>query len=799
MFEYVWSPDPDDSYAGILSAAFEGAMNAPTPTDATSALMESLGKSFGAKRAYIYQLMPGSSEFTCACEWCAPGVEPMSDVTHGLSMSMASRWFGDGDNRSLLAIRNLEEVALVNPEYARLFRQRSMKSQVLGKLMRGRHPLGTLGFDDPDPDKFDELCRLMYPICAFAASAVNSANLLGRIRMAGMVDKLTGAGTRMSFYQKAEQLSPNVCIGMAYLDIAGLQGVNDVKGHEAGDELLKAVRGTLISEFHDDQVYRMGTDEFLVVAPGMAEELFRGAMERIRARLDELSAFVALGVCWQDRLGPNYDSMVRHAWLDCSNEKREWERRGGKRLGEELEEPDLGIQPVHAKSGDDFANGEGLDIPCYRNDEFFRRARIWIEHTSASGVAMVALDINYFKLYNDIFGRRAGDALIEGYATGITRFASKRRGIAGYLGSDSFAVTFPVDGDLGQEALRSMLELEFGRLEVSEGFAASVGVVVTEDLDVGVTIMYDRALVALQEVKGNYTNHISFYDEGRYERERENQLLLIEAQNGLKKGEFTFYLQPKVDIVTNKVVSAEALVRWIHDGEVVPPYKFIELMEHSGYIFALDRYVWESVCAWQRSLLDRGIEPVPISVNVSRVDFYFADLANHFSSLVERYELPTRLVGIEVTESAYSKDAELINNVIRRMQQAGFLVFMDDFGSGYSSLHMLRSVAVDVLNMDKGFIDNADMHDGSDAIISNVIKMAHMMGLPVISEGVETREQRDSLRSMDCDYVQGYYYYKPMTIEEFEEILKKSEAVELDHSDNVILALTSSGVPMSKV
>ena len=164
---------------------------------------------------------------------------------------------------------------------------------------------------------------------------------------------------------------------------------------------------------------------------------------------------------------------------------------------------------------------------------------------------------------------------------------------------------------------------------------------------------------------------------------------------------------------------------------------------------------------------------MPVSVNVSRIDFYFTDLATHFAELVGRYDISPNLVGIEVTESAYSDNTKAINDMIERMQAAGFKVYMDDFGSGYSSLNMLRSVAVDVLKLDKGFIDNADMHDGTDAIIENVIKMAHRMGKPVISEGVETAEQCDSLRSMECDYVQGYYYYRPMPKEDFEKLLEE--------------------------
>ena len=230
MFDYVLVPEPSDAGLGKLSAAFEAAMSAPNPNAATDALMRVLGEAYHARRAYIYQLPPKGSEFLCTCEWCAPDVEPMTDVTHNLTVDMASRWFNDGNARSMLAIQDARDVARVNPAYAALFAPRAMQTQVLGKLMRGSHPMGTLGFDDPDPALFDELCQLMYPICAFAASAVNTQNLLRRMHTIGLVDELTRAGTRLGFYQRAEQLPPDVSVGMAYLDVVGLQGINDERG-----------------------------------------------------------------------------------------------------------------------------------------------------------------------------------------------------------------------------------------------------------------------------------------------------------------------------------------------------------------------------------------------------------------------------------------------------------------------------------------------------------------------------------------------------------------------------------------
>ena len=242
----------------------------------------------------------------------------MVDVTHGITMQMGAHWFSDGDPASLLVIRDIDDVKDVSPTYVALYKARGNTMQVVGKLMRGSSPLGALGFDDPDEHKLDELISLMYSICAFGTATVNAQNLLMRIRSSGVYDKLTGAGTRMGFYQKAENLPHHIPCGMAYFDIVGLQGVNDVLGHEAGDNLLIAVRQALVTEFPDDSIFRMGGDEFLIMAPGMPETAFRQACKRLRKRLDELVTYVAMGVSWAGDLNNDYDTLVRHTWMACT-------------------------------------------------------------------------------------------------------------------------------------------------------------------------------------------------------------------------------------------------------------------------------------------------------------------------------------------------------------------------------------------------------------------------------------------------------------------------------------------------
>ena len=786
MINHVLVPTPKDAVSGVIATAFQAAMSATNPRTATPALLKVIGESFGAKRGYVYQLAADGREFVCAYEWCADGVEPMSEVNHGITMGMAARWFGDDNPRSLVAIRDIGKFNEVSAGYAALFALRGTRSQVLGKLLRGNHPMGVLGFDDPDPAYFDALCSSMYAICAFATSTINAQHLLGQIRTAGMVDRLTGAGTRMGFYQRAESLPADICVGMAYLDVVGLQGVNDVRGWEAGDDLLVSIRLALITEFNDDQVFRMAGDEFLVFADGMPETSFHMAMRRVRRRLDEFSAYVALGIAWQPRIGDHYNQMLNLTWLSCVNDKQEWEHRGGRRLSRPVEDGGDPSDDEMPRYDEMVIDGQ-LDLGgCFRSDEFFQRASVWVRHVDAPRVCAMAFDANYFKLYNDIFGRDAGNRLLESYAKGLTRLARHYHGVAGYVGGDNFVLMVPSAADTTDERIREIIEAELAFYDVAEGFSPACGVVVTSDYKVGPTILYDRALVAMQSVKGSYTNHVAFYDVDRYHHERENQMLLMRTKEALAQGEFFFVLQPKVNIRTNKVVSAEALVRWFTGEELINTGRFVNLMESSGYIFALDRYIWDSVCCYQRHLIDAGVTPVPISVNVSRIDFHFTDLADHFRGLVERYRLDPSLVGIEVTESAYSEDAS-INDEIRQLQRMGFTILMDDFGSGYSSLNMLRDVALDVLKMDKGFVDHVALEDGSDAIISSIIRMAHMLGMPVIMEGVETKEQRDALLAMGCDYIQGFYYYGPIDQGAFEDLLRKGDAVERGHGDSVIL------------
>ena len=218
--------------------------------------------------------------------------------------------------------------------------------------------------------------------------------------------------------------------------------------------------------------------------------------------------------------------------------------------------------------------------------------------------------------------------------------------------------------------------------------------------------MYDLAVIALSSVKGNYAQRVSRYDSRMKQKLEEDHRLLSEIQRALENGEITFYAQPKCNMRTGKIVGLESLVRWNHpERGLIAPGVFIPLLENNGLVTKLDLYVWEEVCRNVKKWIDSGRKPVPISVNVSRIDIYTLNVTRVFQELISRYCLDPRLIEIEITESAYVEEYKVITAVVEELRSAGFTVLMDDFGSGYSSLNMLKDVNVDVLKIDMKFLD----------------------------------------------------------------------------------------------
>lgn len=393
---------------------------------------------------------------------------------------------------------------------------------------------------------------------------------------------------------------------------------------------------------------------------------------------------------------------------------------------------------------------------------------------------LFAIDLQHFKLFNEWYGREAGDNVLSAVGHELGLIAREHGGVAGYFGSDDFALLVPA-AHFDADALFARIHSAVIRHGASVGFQPAIGASYSQGIMSAYTL-YDQASLAGNEAKGDPKARVKFFSQAMVSKAEEDHRVLSEFKNALANNEISFYLQPQCRSMTGQIVGAEALARWIRpDGKMVPPPSFIPTLERYGFVPDLDRYIWEQVCSWSRKVLDEGKPLIPVSVNISPVDIFTLDVPAIFEDLVARYGIPREAVKIEITESAYSEDSEKIRSTVQAFRDMGYVVLMDDFGSGFSSLNMLRELNVDIIKLDAYFLrmEKSNERKGMH-IIESVVNMAKTMAMPVIVEGVETKEQCDYLMGLGIRYIQGYYFYKPMPAADFEKLIAKRENIDPD-------------------
>lgn len=384
---------------------------------------------------------------------------------------------------------------------------------------------------------------------------------------------------------------------------------------------------------------------------------------------------------------------------------------------------------------------------------------------------LMVVDIEHFKLFNELYGEEAGDRFLGEMGALLAEVEKEHDVVAGYFLGDDFCIMLPQVEAVIEDVQERLADT--ARRSGGVGFLPAFGLYAIDDASLPIGTMYDRAMLALASIKGNYAQRSCWYDEGMTREMEDDHALLLGVQSALQNGEFTIFVQPKCNMSTGKVVGLEALARWDHpERGIISPGQFIPMLERNGLITTLDLHMWEQACQALRAWMDGGRLAVPISVNVSRRDMYAIDVVETFEALVKTYDIDPRLLEIEITESAFVEDYEMISTIVDRLRAAGFTVLMDDFGSGYSSLSMLKDVNVDVLKLDIKLLDvDDDRIRKGRGILESIISMARLVDLRIIAEGVETKEQRDFLLKAGCLYAQGYYFHRPMPLPEVEKLL----------------------------
>ena len=386
--------------------------------------------------------------------------------------------------------------------------------------------------------------------------------------------------------------------------------------------------------------------------------------------------------------------------------------------------------------------------------------------------AMLHLKMRKYRSFCTCLGVREGEELIEKFYYALKRLLKNKEAMAHHENAEfGLLITYTDKQQLIAriKSLENALDAVLPNMKLYFG----VGVYQIEAGEKDVEQLYNNALIACEILGEEAENQIAFFDIEMNKQKLWERKVEDDMDRALANKEFKVYLQPKISTTQENLAGAEALVRWIHPTEgFIPPNKFIPIFEQNGFILKLDDYMLEEIARQQAQWIAQGRRIVPISVNVSRAHFTREDLAEHICSIVDKYGVPHNVIELELTESAFFDDKTVLLNTVKKLRDAGFIVSMDDFGAGYSSLNSLKELQIDVLKIDADFFRGEDVQERGMLIVSEVIGLAKKLNMKIVAEGIESREQVDFLVEQECDLIQGYFFAKPMSIDEFVEKYK---------------------------
>ena len=595
----------------------------------------------------------------------------------------------------------------------------------------------------------------------------NSIDIKGKFGIVEQRDKdpVTHVYNRFKLEElvRTDYQNMDMC-GVLYFDINDFKKLIDVYGIEEKENILRTLSES-IQKLENDNVlaFRYERDEFLVIAKNCTKEQFKDVIR------NWMEAWEALG----DKKTISYTVSLGNAW-DCAPvEVEELICRAREHMLRNKRQIKKGL-PMDYYPQEDKSSYFGL----YNKDQFIRNATYLLNHEKKK-YCIIAIDIEHFKLYNRWWGKKEGNIFLSEIAVRLKFYEKMYGGIAAYVGGDDFALMVPMDEKIILQLEKDLKKIS-SRKTRNVGFLPALGVYkIPKDAD-NAEGMHDMAVEAQKHVIGNFDSRICYYEEKMTEELEHEIDILNESRIALERKQFYLAVQPKCRIGTGKIVGAEALVRWKHpERGMIFPGQFIPVLEKNGFISDLDLYVWEEACRYIRRWIDMGIQPVPISINVSRIDMLSMDVVKELNDLINKYGIDRKYLKVEITESAYVDNANKILDILKELEDNGYTLLMDDFGSGYSSLNMLKDAIVDILKIDMKFLDmnESDTRKGL-TILKSIIDMTNEMNLPIIVEGVETKEQAEFLDKMKVRFAQGYLFYRPMHIDDFEALIMDSENVD---------------------
>ena len=409
----------------------------------------------------------------------------------------------------------------------------------------------------------------------------------------------------------------------------------------------------------------------------------------------------------------------------------------------------------------------------YNSHGFYQRVAEWLRDNPGRPYRLLFLDFDDFRYINAAYGYQAGVDILQDMGLYLHEHDTPDC-FSGHLNADQF-VRFAAADSLTAEQSYALFLKRYRRYKLNYPLQMHIGVYDLCEPDCDAHAMTYKAQLAQLSIRGDLSRHIAYYRPDMAAENQQVHVLLSDVRTALRDGQFHVWFQPQFDYAAGTLIGMEALARWQHPTRgMISPAEFIPLLERSNLISRLDRIMWEQACQWLKRWQDMGY-PVSASVNVSRQDLQLPDLCGVFTGLLKRYGLKPQQFHLEITESVCAENTELMAMQAARLREAGFVVEMDDFGAGYSSLNTLKDIPTDVLKLDMKFLSDYKDDDRSRTILSSMVWMAHALQMKVIAEGVETAQQADALRRIGCRRMQGYFFAKPMPPEELEKLLATAQ------------------------
>ncbi|MCR5790609.1 MAG: EAL domain-containing protein [Lachnospiraceae bacterium] len=710
---------------------------------------------------------------------------PMETYVDNEFYDIAETWMSTIAGSSCLIAKNEQDMEIVkerNPVWYESLTSAGAHNIVLFPLKSRNQLLGYMWAINYDPELATKIKETLEITTFILGSELGNYLLLDRLRLLSSKDLLTGIMNRNEMNNYVDSLchangNERRSVGVIFADLNGLKAINDQDGHNAGDSLLKNAANALREVFRETEIFRAGGDEFAVIVTDITEEELEKKIEKIRkvsARYPDV--IFALGGC-VEKDSRNVRMALRRADERMYEDKRQFYEKnpgmadGGRNRHSRGEEVDEKFRERSYLREMNYDHLTGLPSMTY----FFKLAEIgrksMHEHDIPS--AVVFINMSGLRHYNKRYGFAEGDMLIKGLAGLVTDAFGEEN--CSRFGQDHFAAFTAAEGleKKLDRLIKDAKTINGGRsLPVRAGvYLDSMGLIET-------SLACDRAKYAGDLKKDDSSSCVQFFDNRMLSEELNRQYIIENLDRAINENWIKAFYQPIVRAAGRRVCDEEALARWIDPVKgMLSPADFIPILEDTRLIYKMDLHILELILERIKKQKEMGMYVVPVSINLSRTDFEVCDIVREIDNRVTEAGISKEFITIEITESVVGQDFDFMKEQIARFQQLGFKVWMDDFGSGYSSLDALQEVQFDLLKFDMRFMRQFESSPRSRILLTELMRMAQSLGIETVCEGVETAEQADFLSEIGCTKLQGYYFCKPIPVEKIWERYEKGEQI----------------------